>query len=254
MKKFIPSFFLTLLLFSTAIYAQQVGVATYGGADIENDPFGNYHQKFTPMMQKLFQQVRNNKDYINYELGSDVGSPYEDDTFAPGKVYYEDEYLGDFYYRHNAYNGEIELKGTLLEEEKQKALVQDTKVKLVTKTGTFQFLPIQNKKGQFEETYLRSLSKTKDYTLYERTRIKYTEGKEAANSMVNAIPSRFTQYTEYYYKHIDSDFILEIPTQKGKFIKLFVSEDKSKEVKSYMKSNETDLSNKEDLIKIFDLI
>ena len=254
MKNLKSFLLLSFLIFSTVIYCQQVGVATFGGSDIENDPFANFHQKFTPMMQKLFQQVGNNKDYINYEIGSDVGSPYQKDTFEPGKIYYEEEHLGNYFYRHNAYNGEIELKSTLLKEEKQKALIQDKKVTLITETGTIQYLEIKNYKGVSEETYLKSISKTNNFNMYERVVIKYTEGKPAANSMVNAIPSRFTPYTTYYYKATDSSAIIEVPTQKAKFINVFVSAEKAKEIKKYIKSNEVDLSDANDLIHLFNRI
>ncbi|AZQ58994.1 hypothetical protein EJ994_09295 [Maribacter sp. MJ134] len=243
-----------VLLFSVSICGQQVGVANFGGSDVENDPFANFHQQFTPMMTNLFQLVSNNKDFIEYNIGSDIGSPYVSDEFLPGKVYYEDEHLGNYYYRFNAYNGEIELKATLLEEEQEKALVQDAKVKLETAQGTLQYLSVENKKGQIEESYLISVNETKQYSLFERIRIKYTEGKEAANSMVTAIPSRFTTYREYYYKVKDINPIVQIPKQKNKFIKHFVPKEKLNEIKKYLKSNEIDLENGKDLISLFNKI
>jgi len=245
---------LIVLLFSTATDAQQVGVANFGGADVENDPFANFHQQFTPMMTNLFQLVSNNKDYIEYNIGSDIGSPYVSDTFLPGKIYYKDEHIGNYYYRFNAYNGEIELKATLLDEEKEKALVQDALLKLVTENGTLQYLSVKNKKGQIQETYVKSIHSAKTYTLYERTRIKYTEGKEAANSMVNPIPSRFTTYKEYYHKGKTSKLIVEVPVQKGKFIKAFVPQEKSNEVKKFIKENEIDLEKTNDLISLFNIL
>jgi len=254
MRLITNTIFILFFLIATNSFGQVIsGAARAAASEAAVDPFANVFQKWTPMMQKLFQQVNNGRDYIEYEIGADVGSPYENEQYLPGQVYYDEEHLGDFYYRYNAYNQEIELKSTLLVEEKQKALVKDAKVKLVTKSGTIQFLTAKNDKGKIADSYFKQTYMGEEYALYHKLIIKYTEGKPAANSMVNPIPSRFTNYTTYYYKDNASATIQELPQKKGKFLKLF-SDKNGEQLKNYMKSKEFDLESKKDLIALFQFI
>ncbi len=117
-----------LMLLNTGFLFSQLGPAPQS-ASVENDPMANFH-KWTPMMQKLFQQVKNDGETISYYVGAEVGSPYEYEEFKKGKVYYKEEYLGEFYYRYNIFSNEIEVKKTLLEEETHKALIRDANVVL----------------------------------------------------------------------------------------------------------------------------
>lgn len=41
----------------------------------ENNPFANAFQQWTPMMQQLFQQIRNEKEYFEHFVGAEVALP-----------------------------------------------------------------------------------------------------------------------------------------------------------------------------------
>ena len=245
-------FLLSFFLSTSNSFGQVISAAARAAvSDAAVDPFANVFQKWTPMMQKLFQQINNEKDYIEYDVGTAVGSPYENQGYLPGAVYYEEDHLGAFYYRYNAYNQEIELKKTLLPEEKQKALVKDPKVKLITTDGTIQFLSTTSIKGTLEEHYIKLIFNGTTYKLYQKLVIKFTEGRPAANSMVNPIPSRFTNYDSYYYKKKES-IIEEIPQKKSKFLKLFP--EKATLLKDYFKTTDLNFESKQDLITLFRFI
>ncbi len=237
---------LLLMLFNVAILFSQLGPAPQTTA-FENDPMANFN-KWTPMMQKLFQQVKNDSETVSYYVGAQVGSPYEYEEFRKGKVYYEKEYLGDFFYRLNLFRNEVEVKRTLLEEEKYKALVANEKVSLIANGKEYRFLSFQNEKKNIESGYLTTLLNGTDYKLYKRVVAKFTEAKAAANSMVNPTPSKFTQFTEYYIQHGAGNEIVELPTKKNKMLKLFDST-VAKEIKEYITGENINLAQENDLIK-----
>ena len=242
------SFFLALLSFS-AINAQQVGVGAPQTASVENDPFANFHQKWTPSMQKLFQLVRDDDGKVTYYVGAEVGTPYEDNSFNKGHVYYEEEDLGEFYYRYNIFSTEIELKRTQLSEEKHQALIRDPKVKLVPnhKGKEYGYHSFVTDKNGVEEDYLIQLYKGTSHKLYKRLESKFTEAKPAANSMVSATPSKFTTFSSFYLQ-VRNGEIREISLKKNKFLKQLDTQAAEK-MKTFFKKEKIDLSVEQQLIR-----
>ncbi|WP_423997941.1 hypothetical protein [Maribacter sp. IgM3_T14_3] len=251
MKKII--LFQLLILFGVFIGSAQVfGEAPGAGTSAESNIYSNF-QKKTPMMQELFQKIRNSSSEIKYDLGETIGSPFENKEYKNAKVLYDGEFLGDFYYRFNAYNQEIELKKTDLSEEKIQALIKHPKVTLAAndESYVYRFMQTQNKKT--EEGYLKLFYEGDTYKLYERYFVKFKEGKPAENSMVTAISSKFSGYTEYYYGKSDNNIISEIPTKQSKFLKILPKK-QTDNIKDYIESNDIDLTNKNDLSVIFNLM
>ncbi|MBT8263977.1 MAG: hypothetical protein HKN52_10905 [Eudoraea sp.] len=246
MKKIIQLFF---LFYASILFAQQMGTPAPQMGLAENDPAANF-QRWNPMMQKLFQQVRDDDGVVTHYVGAEVGSPYEYEDFKKGKVYYDEEYLGEFYYRLNLFSNEIEVKRTFLEEENYKALIANEKVSLVSNEGKeYRFMTFKDDKNNTESGYITKLLNGSEYKLYKRIVAKYTEAKPAANSMVNPIPSKFTQFTEYYLKQGASDDIVELPTKKGKMLKVFDNA-VAKELKEFMAQEDINLNLEKDVIKI----
>jgi len=251
--------FILLVLFASIVGVQgqvldasnpQVAAAL-ADANIESSPLSNFFQKRTPMMDKLFQQVQNENDYEVHYVGAEVGSAYETENYAKGKIYYEDELLGNFYYRYNGFTDEVELKKTLLEEEDEKALIQDPKVKLVSANGTeVIYDKYITKKKKFIDGHLTQLVAGDQYSLYRRLHVKFSEAKPAENSMVNPKPSKFTQYQTYFLKTKESNAITEIPLKKTKLLKLIAPET-SKKLDSYVKEQNLDITKEEDLKRLF---
>jgi hypothetical protein len=221
-----------------------------GSSNFEMSPLANFFQKRTPMMDILFNQVRDDDGIVTHYVGAEIGSAYEDKTFLPGKVYYNEEELGKVYYRFNAYNNEIEVKKTLLEEEKRLALIKNTEVKLVTINNEIVYRKFIDKKGNPFEGYLTLLETGKVYTLYRRLFIKFTEAKAAENSMVNPTPSKFTNYTEYYIQKNEEKTIKELPLNKKKLSKLFSKAEASK-IQAYFKKNKPDVNNENTIRNLF---
>ena len=195
--------------------------AALGNAQIEGSPLSNFFSKRTPMMDILHTLVKDDDGIVRHYVGAEVGSAYENEDFQPGKVYYNDEELGEVNYRLNAYNNEIELKDTSLDEEKPLALIKNEEVKIITANGEIVFRTFLDDKGKPSEGYLSLLEKRDSYILYKRIYKKFSEPKPAANSMVSPIPSRFTDYVAYYYQQNELEQIIEIPMKINKFLKTF---------------------------------
>lgn len=240
--------FSVVLLSSYVLCSQQVGTAAPQMGAVENDPFANFHQRWTPSMQKLFQLVRDDDGKVTHFVGAEVGTPYENDSFEIGHVWYNDEDLGEFYYRYNIFSNEIELKKTHLTEEKHQALIRDPNVVLAASIGdrAYHYLTFTTDKDNNEEGYLIKLYQGNEFTLYKHLESKYTEAKPAANSMVNPTPSKFTTFSSYFLQQNDGP-IKEISLKRNKFLKQLDSHVAEK-IKPYFKEEKTDLSEERQLI------
>lgn len=193
-------------------------------------------------------------DEKNTKLNVDdfQGSPYTSDTFQPTTLFDKGKEVGQFYYRYNAYNGEIEIKSSItdtgvgsLSRDKSLAVLEDGK-KLSFKT----FI---DKNKNTMNGYLLELIDGEKYNLYERTKVKYTEGAPAANSFVMATPNKFSQFTEYYIEKEGGNRIDEIETSNRKILKVLDGEDKEK-IKAYLKENKIKVRSIEDLKKIIEVL
>ncbi|WP_396635498.1 hypothetical protein [Maribacter sp. R77961] len=177
------------------------------------------------------------------------GSPFLADNFQESKIYVNDQLLGSFYSRFNAYSQEIEIKKTNLEEEQHKALIKDENIRIVFDDKVLQYASFVDEDGKVTQDYLISMLSGSNYNLYQRYSVKYVEGKEAENSMVNAIPARFTNKTQYYLKDLNANLVSYIPTKKSKLLDLF-SSDKKMQVAALIKKKGLNLKKESSLVQI----
>lgn len=236
------------LFFFTAVICSsygQLGTAPVGEAGL----FGNARGG-SPMLNLVMSELRVKKKTVY--TGETVGSPYLNEQFIKSKIFYGDEVLGDFFIRYNALNSEIEIKESLEADEVQR-LVADKKISVKYGTRELRFTTYINKKKETKNGYLSMIAKGKNYTLFHRLAIKYVEGKAAANSMVNNVPSRFAPFVEFYYQEEGVDRIDQLSKKKGKILNQLKKEHKDL-AKSYLKENSIDLGKEEDLTTFFDYL
>ncbi|MDO1513585.1 hypothetical protein Q2T41_13060 [Maribacter confluentis] len=191
---------------------------------------------------------KNENMYSDYQ-----GSPYITDTFLPTTMYYGDENMGNIFYRYNALNEEIEIKKANIEEATIQSLARDKKISIITGGKKMSFKTFTTSKKKTLNGYLTTIIDGKTYDLYKRNYVKFTEGKPAPNSFVKAVPSRFTQFTEYYFQKEGVNRMDEIKLKNSHLIKLMDGNEKS-ELKQYLKENELNIKNEADLIKVFDYL
>ncbi len=239
---------LIVLLFFTLniIQSQNLSTAPTGEAGLFGAAQGG-----SPMLNLVMMELRTNSN--NRYVGETVGSPYSTENFIKTKIFYGDEPQGDFYVRYNALNSTIEIKKSNLPDEESKSLYPDKKIKIKYLNKELRFTTYINKKKETKNGYLSQIVDGPKYKLYHRLAVKYSEGKPAINSMVADIPSRFAHFEEYYYQKIGVDRIDYLPQKKGGFIKQFDKELRES-IKIYLKEENINLDNEEDLITAFNHI
>ncbi|MEX0291030.1 MAG: hypothetical protein AB3N14_18145 [Flavobacteriaceae bacterium] len=240
-----------LILLITSINfsnGQVTGAAPSGEAGL----FGSA-QGGTPMLNLVMMDIRNRKNTQSQYIGEVVGSPYLTENFIKSKLFYDEELMGDFYMRYNALNSEIEIKESNLKEEEPKRLLADKRLTVRYQNKVLRFTTYITKKDETKNGYLSMLVSGDKYKLYHRLAVKYSEGKAAANSMVNPIPSRFAHFVEYYYQKEGVDRIDQLSQKKGKFLKQ-LDKDIRENVKLFLSENKLDLGKEQDLVKAFEYI
>jgi hypothetical protein len=163
----------------------------------------------------VFAQMRKTRSYGN-DLPT-VGSPYVNENFTEGEVFYNDKSLGVYLYRHNAFNDEVEVvkpgdesvkyikdeQGNFVPAEGESSSLATIK-EIVLKdkeTGrSLSLTTITNEDGVLRNAYLYELASGQNYTLYYQNRVGFKEGVRAVNSMVRTTPNRFTHFQDFYIR------------------------------------------------------
>ncbi len=236
MKRIILILGLTLLFNFSYGQASHVNMETFSGGDGQ--------------LGMAFAEMRKKKDLVS-DLPT-VGSVYIDDQFLPCKVYFDNDLVGDFYYRHNAYNDEIEIKDTQFVEEAESSLATIKELKLVDPIGDkeLSLKTYKNKQGEVRNGYLYLLTDGDNYKLFTKNNVKYTEGTHAISSMVRDTPNKFSQFTEYYFVAKDGKVAEYISNRKNDFLKLLDKETRQ-DVQNFMKKEKINLKDEADLIAVF---
>lgn len=180
------------------------------------------------------------------------GSPYTNNEFQPTVLFDKDKKVGEFYYRYNAYNGEIEIKSSPIDENIG-SLSRDKSLAILENGNRLSFKTFIDKNNNTLNGYLATLVDGSPYKLYERTTVKYTEGVPAANSFLRPTPNKFTQFTEYYIEKEGGNRIDEIELSNRKIISVLNGADREK-VKKYLKENKVKVRDLQDLKAIVALL
>ncbi len=238
-----------LLLFAAPIVdslAQATGqIANYSSS-------GNAGYNAVGQLNAILGPIEDAQKKLSAAQQNFQGSPYTSEAFLPTTLYYGEENLGPLFYRYNAYNEEIEIKKSNLEDEGIRALGRDKKISLMVNGKRMSFKTFIDKKGLTQNGYLTLLQEGK-YSLYQRTDVKYTEGQKAQNSFVPAIPARFSQFKEYYLEIEGNNRIDELELSNRKLIKLASSQDKEP-LKQFLKENKVKLNNEQDAFSVLEFL
>jgi hypothetical protein len=161
----------------------------------------------------VFAKMRKTRSYGN-DLPT-VGSPYVNENFSEGEVFYKDKSLGIYLYRHNAFNDEVEVvkpgdesikyvkddQGNFVPDEGESsslATIKEIVLKDKENGLLLSLTTIKNEDGAIRNAYLYTLASGKKYNLYFQNRVGFKEGVRAVNSMVRTTPNRFTHFQEFY--------------------------------------------------------
>ncbi|MEX0275766.1 MAG: hypothetical protein AB3N16_15455 [Flavobacteriaceae bacterium] len=201
------------------------------------------------VVSHLLGDIQSGNEKRQVDLGDIQGSAYTSDVFLAGKLFYNDSFESNVFYRYNAYMEEIEIKTMDIPGAPVRALQKDKSIQLKTMDGkVIGFKTFIDKRGLTQNGYLTQLASGK-YTLYKRSDVKYTQPQKAQNSFVPATPARFTKFTEYYIEMDGRKRIDEIELKKNKLLKL-VDETDSENLKLHIKQNNMKVKNEKDLLEI----
>ena len=173
-------------------------------------------------------------------------------SFAPGQLYYGDEAVGNIFYRHNAYNEEIEIKQTNSEAASILGLSKDKNIRLVADGKSMSFKTIVDKSGNTKNAYL-TLLVDGNYKLYKHLEVTFKEAKKAENSFVQGKPAKFIQFVEYYLEGPDGKRIDQVELNNKKVLNV-ISEDKKASLSSFLKENKLKIKGEQDLMKVLSFL
>ena len=191
-------------------------------------------------------------DKLDYSDNTIEGSPYMSNTFSSSKLFYGDEFVGDLYYRYNAYNEEVEIKQQNIDGEPIRGLSKDKKVKLIADGKVMSFKTFIDKQGNTKNGYLTLLSDG-EYKLYKHLKVTFKDAKKAENSLVKATPARFSQFNEYYIESPDGKRIDQVELNNKKVLNV-ISEDKKASLSSFLKENKLKIKGEQDLMKVLSFL
>lgn len=188
--------------------------------------------------------TKRNKDWEEFQ-----GSPYTSNDFQPAELFYKNDKIGTIFYRHNALNEEIEIKESKAQQG-IRGLNRDKNIIVKVDGKPMRFMTFIDKGGKTMNGYLTQLVNGEHYDLYRRVHVKFTEGSPAQNSFVKAIPSRFSQFTEYYIQKNGVDRVDELQQKNSKLYALAENSEQKQLLKAFLKDNNLDVDNEEDLIRL----
>ncbi|WP_445381432.1 hypothetical protein [Robiginitalea sp. IMCC43444] len=239
---------LTLSLLVTGLisaqYSGQIATNMSAGGAAQGATAGSIATLLGPVNEALEKRSKEWEDF--------QGSPYVSNDFQKTEVYYKEEKVGSIYYRYNALNEEVEIKETPLQPG-IRALGRDKNISLMIQGKPMSFKTFIDVNGNTMNGYLTHLVDGKTYDLYKRIHVKFTEGSPAQNSFVKAIPSRFSQFIEYYVQKKGVNRVDELTLKNRQLYKIAGAEEKDK-IKTFLKDYDIDLNEEKDLIKTFEFL
>ena len=244
MKKQI--FILFILTVPTSIYSQ-INLENFSGSATEG---------------AVFAQMRKTRSYGN-DLPT-VGSPYVNENFAEGEVFYKNKSLGIYLYRHNALNDEVEVvkpgdesikyvkdeQGNFVPAEGESsslATIKEIVLKDKENGLSLSLTTINNEDGALRNVYLYTLASGKNYNLYFQNRVGFKEGVRAVNSMVRTTPNRFTHFQEFYIQKNNEEVAYFFSGKKKDLVKVLKQGDTDQAL-NIINEQRLKIKSREDLI------
>ena len=174
------------------------------------------------------------------------GSVYLNESFAKGKVFYNNEFYQTFLLRYDAYNDEVEIKrGTT---ESLQALHKSFAISCEISGDVLEYIAFIEKNNEVKKGYLFRVFKGKHYSLFKRRFKIFKEAKPAKTSLQASFPHRFVYETRYFLqKGMQNPSYLKLK-KSNLFQKL--DESLNQKIKSFIKENDIDLNNEAELLQL----
>lgn len=180
--------------------------------------------------------------------GGTEGSMYTFPEFVPVKVGGEQQI---FTVRYNVFNDRMEFKDNdnIFEYYPN---INDKEFYLMGVNKKYHYLTYSNKEGKTTNGYLLEIYKGKGNTLFKKERIKFVPGQVSKTGYDRTYPDKYVKDSDVYYIQFGTGDIVEIPTIRKEFIKIF-GENESK-VNDLIKKEGYSFKDEKDIIKIMNAL
>lgn len=235
---------LSLLLNTSIIFGQNnsPGTTRVSGSPLDRDGVLKWLNNVNNLQSSKGDQYL---DVSNIE-----GSPYYNEEFIPGNIYYLDKIYGNYPMRYNAFSDEVEIlrTGSTTMESVYKSMSLSCDIA----DEKFIYAKYLNQKGIIQEGYLIRLNASQKYILYQKKSKVFKEGKKAATSMHPTYPPKFEDKHEFFLS-TDNEFPVYFKPSKKELTELFGPE-KASDIKAYIKQNKIKATEEEDLLKLVEYL
>ncbi len=211
------------------------------------EPVGGYENALQKLQSTKInvEQLYTSFNVSKEEFESMEGSPYANETFLKGNIYQGKELATkNVLLRYNALADEIEISKSK-ESKEYNALIKDPNIYVKIFQDIYVFVPYNGSKEK--GGYFNVVTEGNQFDLYKKTTVTYKEPYFAETSYQKDRPAKWENTIIYYLVGKDGSFY-ELPTKRPKV--LDVMNKKKKEVKKYIKEQNIDLDEEQDLSKL----
>ncbi|WP_281989989.1 hypothetical protein [Aquimarina aggregata] len=171
------------------------------------------------------------------------GSIYSNEKYSEARII--DEKSGTYYVnlRHNVYSDVLEYK----EGPKSYEVIKNSSIYAYIDSEEYRYCNFKTHKGQLRHGYYTPIDKTDTYSVYKKHDLKITEPKEKDPMTGSSMTSGKIKLETIFFLEQDG-IIVSLPTNKKEILITF--QDKSDELKEFIKKEKLRLKKEEDLIKL----
>lgn len=208
---------------------------------------GYYQKQFTSDLFILDEYIKRQNKGIDFkDTKSYTGTPYNHPSYLTGNVYRNNELLAtNVALRYNAIADEMEIKESITSsDDDAKVLTKSPDIFVKIMDDIFVFVPYQG--GVEGGGYFEVLYEGKKVDLFKKHVKSFSKGKKATSSITRDVPAKFVDKPVYYLVMKNGKFY-ELPSSRNKKIKVFGEHQDL--MKDYVKDNDLDLNDEEDLRK-----
>jgi|GEM_PF-2503145 len=225
------------IAYGFSMLGQSIGSSTKGVAENNLRIASFFHQVSTKEQSLTTDRT--------LQLADVEGSMYYLEAFIPGQIYHSEKPFKQIPMRYNAFTDEIEVKRE--GQSSPEALLKDAKISCLLNGERLIYVEHLNKKGDVQKGYLVQHVSGNTYHFYERKSKTFKEGQQPKTSLHIPTPDKFVDKSEFYVAK-NSETPKFLPTSQKKLLSFLG--DKDGKLKSFIKNNQIDLSEKNDVQRL----
>ncbi len=193
-------------------------------------------------IRKLLNQTKKDTPLAFEDI---KGSPYLNENFREGKIYLRDSLLDSGLLRYNIYSDEIEIS----ENKKLYGLLKIIGSKIIIKNDTILLLNYIDDNKQKKKGYFLQIIDGTPIQLLKRLDCILTPQQKALTPNQKDRAAKFSIYESYYLKkHDENKNPIKIQLKRKYFFEEMI--DQKEKVQNFIKQNNLNLKNEEDLKKL----